>query len=179
MNAGYNAGRMRGVLEKVAEVSNWSKQKPAKGRALGVAFHFSHAGYFAEVADVSVSSEKKIKIHKVWMAGDIGMQIINPGAAENLAQGAIVDGISALMGQEITIDRGRVVQTNFDKHPLIRHTQAPPEIEIHWVKSDNPPTGLGEPSMPPVLPAVANAIASASGIRVRALPLSKSGFSFA
>jgi isoquinoline 1-oxidoreductase beta subunit len=179
MNAGYNAGRMRGVLEKVAEVSNWSKTKPTKGRALGVAFHFSHAGYFAEVADVSVSSDKKIKIHKVWMAGDIGMQIINPGAAENLAQGAIVDGISALMGHEITVDKGRVVQTNFDKHPLIRLTQAPPEIEIHWVKSDNPPTGLGEPSMPPVLPAVANAIATASGIRVRSLPLSKSGFSFA
>jgi isoquinoline 1-oxidoreductase beta subunit len=126
MNAGYNAGRMRGVLEKVAEVSNWSKQKPTKGRAMGVAFHFSHAGYFAEVADVSVTSEKKVKIHKVWVAGDIGSQIINPGAAENLAQGAVVDGISALMGYEITVDKGRVVQTNFPQHPLIRLTQSPP-----------------------------------------------------
>jgi len=179
MNAGYHAGRMRGVLEKVAEMSNWAKSKPSKGRALGVAFHFSHAGYFAEVADVSVSSDKKVKIYKVWVGADVGSQIINPSAAENMAQGAVVDGISAMMGYEITVDKGRVVQQNFPQHPLIRMMQAPPEIEIAWVKSDNPPTGLGEPSMPPVLPAVANAIFSASGIRVRSLPLSKSGFSFA
>jgi isoquinoline 1-oxidoreductase beta subunit len=160
-------------------MSNWAKAKPSKGRALGVAFHFSHAGYFAEVADVSVSADKKVKIHKVWVGADVGSQIINPSAAENMAQGAVVDGISAMMGYEITVDKGRVVQQNFPQHPLIRMMQAPPEIEIGWVKSDNPPTGLGEPSMPPVLPAVANAIFSASGIRVRSLPLKNSGFSFA
>lgn len=179
MNAGYHAGRMRGVLEKVADMSNWAKTKPTKGRALGVAFHFSHLGYFAEVADVSVSSDKKIKIHKVWVAGDIGSQIINPNAAENMAQGAVVDGISAMMGYEITVDKGRVVQQNFPQHPIARITQVPPEIEVAFVKSDNPPTGLGEPSMPPVLPAVANAIFSASGVRVRSLPLKNAGFSFA
>jgi isoquinoline 1-oxidoreductase beta subunit len=177
--AQFNAERMKGVLQLVAEKSNWAKSKPSKGRALGVGFHFSHQGYFAEVADVSVSNDKKIKVHKVWVAADVGSQIINPGAAENMVQGAIIDGIGAMMHQEITIANGKVQQTNYDKHGLLRLVQAPPEIEIHFLKSDNPPTGLGEPSMPPVLAAVANAIFSASGQRVRELPLKKSGYSFA
>jgi len=175
---GMNAERMKGVVQKVAEISNWGKKNLPKGTAMGVAFHFSHNGYFAEVAEVKVDNNK-IKINKVWVAADIGNQIINPGAAENMAQGAIIDGIGALMGQEITLEKGRVVQTNFDKHPLLRLVQSPPEIEIAWVKSDNNPTGLGEPSMPPILPAVANAIFTASGKRLRSLPLKNSGFSFA
>ena len=177
--AQFNADRMKGVLQLVAEKSNWAKHKAQKGRALGVAFHFSHSGYFAEVADVSVSNDKKIKIHKVWVAADIGSHVINPLGAENMAQGAIIDGIGAMMHQEITVAKGRVEQTNFDKHALLRLVQAPPEIEIHFIKSDNPPTGLGEPSMPPVLGAVGNAIFAASGVRVRELPLKKSGYSFA
>ena len=79
----------------------------------------------------------------------------------------------------LDVDRGRVVQKNFDTHPLLRLTQAPADIEIHYIKSNNSPTGMGEPSMPPILPAVANAITRATGVRVRDLPLKKAGYSWA
>jgi isoquinoline 1-oxidoreductase beta subunit len=99
--------------------------------------------------------------------------------AANMCQGAIVDGMSAMMGQEITVKNGRIEQTNFNNYPLIRMSAAPMDIEIAFVPTENNPTGLGEPSMPPILPAVANAIFSATGDRVRTLPMVKSGYSWA
>jgi isoquinoline 1-oxidoreductase beta subunit len=175
----FNAGRMRGVLELVRDKSAWGKTTLARGRGMGVACHFSHAGYFAAVTDLSVNASKQIQVNKVWVAGDIGSQVINPLNAENQVQGSVIEAMSHLMNWEITIEAGHAVQTNFHQYQPTRINHAPTAVEAHFVETNNPPTGLGEPAFPPVLGAIMNALFVATGTRIRTVPLAKSGYSWA
>ncbi|WP_367871448.1 molybdopterin cofactor-binding domain-containing protein [Luteolibacter sp. Populi] len=171
----YNATRMKGVLKLVAEKSGWGEKLEA-GRGRGIAFHFSHLGYVAVVADVSVSKAGKLKVNKLSAAADVG-PIMNLSGAENQVQGSMIDGLSAAWFQEILVEKGAVQQSNFHEYPLITIKDAPP-VEVHFAKSDYPPTGLGEPALPPVAPAICNAIFAATGKRIRTLPLAKQDLSW-
>lgn len=142
-----------------------------------MAFHFSHRGYFAEVVQATVSRRGDLTIDQVWVVGDIGSHVINPLNAWNNAQGGVLEGFSQAWAQEITIEDGRVVEGNFNDYPLLRMRQAPP-IDIHFVATDNAPTGLGEPPLPPAIPALCNAIHAACGVRVRSLPIEKTDLSW-
>ena len=168
-----NTGRAADVIRLAADKAGWGRQLP-EGHGLGLAFYFSHAGHFAEVAEVSVDANRKLTVHRVTVAGDVGL-IINMSGAENQCQGAVIDALSTMLGLEVTLDGGRVQEANFDRYPILRIDKAP-AVDVHFIQTDFSPTGLGEPALPPLAPAVCNAIYAATGHRVRTLPLSREGF---
>jgi isoquinoline 1-oxidoreductase subunit beta len=176
LQGGLNTGRAADVIRLATEKAGWGRKLPA-GHGMGLAFHFSHAGHIAEVAEVSVDANKRIRVHRVVVASDIG-PIINMSGANNQCEGAVIDGFSTMLGLEITMENGRVEQSNFHQYPILR-IAAQPKVEVHFIQSENPPTGVGEPALPPVAPAICNAIYAAIGHRVRTLPLTKEGFSVA
>lgn len=169
----YSVARMKKVLAVAAEQAGWGRKTFPRGQGQGIAFHFSHRGYVAQVAEVTVSRDGKLKVDRVVVATDIGAQIVNLSGAENQVEGSVIDGLSTMMYPALDIDKGRIVQSNFHDYQLLRMPDTPTKIEMHFVKSEYPVTGLGEPALPPLAPAVCNAIFAATGKRVRELPLSK------
>lgn len=167
--------RMRGVLEAAAKKAGWGKQLP-KGSAQGIAQYFSHNGYVAVVAEVSVSQDGVLSVDKLTAAADVG-PIVNLSGAEAQVTGSMLDGLSSAWYQEIKIKDGAIVNSNFHDYPAIRMPQIG-QTEVVFIESDNPPTGLGEPALPPTIPAICNAIFAATGKRIRTLPMNQHDLSW-
>jgi isoquinoline 1-oxidoreductase beta subunit len=165
----FDAGKMTAVLKLATEKANWGKASP-RGEGQGFAICFANGAYVAIVADVAVSKAGELTIKKLTAAVDAGT-IVNVSGAEAQVQGSMLDGISAAWFQKVTIERGAAAQTNFNKYPMLRMQHAPPTVAVHFIKSSAPPTGLGEPALPPAAPAVCNAIFAATGKRIRTLPI--------
>lgn len=163
--------RVANVLKEAAKLADWGGKVPA-GRARGVAVHKSFDSYVAQIAEVSIGADKHPRVHKVWCAVDCGVAV-NPNVVRAQMEGGIGYGLGAAMLNAITLDAGRVRQTNFDDYPSLRIPEMP-EVEVAIVKSAEKPTGVGEPGVPPIAPAVANAWAKLTGTRIRRLPFKAS-----
>lgn len=168
-NNDYDPDRYAGVLKLVREKSKWNETSANTHR--GVSAYFCHNTYVAEVLDLSMQNNKPV-FEKVYAAVDCGV-VINPDAAKNMGEGGIVDGIGNAMFGELTFVEGVPEKNNFDKYRLIRQKEAPKSIEVHFVKNNEDPTGLGEPLFPPVFAAVANALYKATGKRFYNQPFGK------
>jgi isoquinoline 1-oxidoreductase beta subunit len=160
--------RMLAVLDLVAEKADWGKPLPA-GRGKGIATHFSFDSYVAQVIEASVDKNGAVRVHRVVCAVDCG-RVVNPDTVKAQMEGGVIFGLTAALKTEITLEKGRVQQRNFNDYPMLRMPESP-LIEVHIVPSQERPTGVGEPSVPPVAPALVNAIFAATGKRVRKLPI--------
>jgi len=157
--------RAKRVLEEVASVSGWGKAEP--GHHQGIALMEGYGTYIAQVADISVS-DGKLKVHKITCVVDCG-QMVNPKIVESQISGAMVYGLAAALYGEVTLEGGRVRQTNFDSYRVVRMNDVP-QLEVHLIDSSETPGGVGEPGVGPIAPAIANALFAATGQRLRALP---------
>ncbi len=156
------------VLETAAKKAGWGKPLPA-GHGMGIAVHESFGSFIAQVAQVSLDAKGNIKVHRVVCAVDCG-RIVNPDTIKAQMESGITFGLSAALYGAITLKNGRVEQGNFDTYPLVRMQSMPP-VEVHIIASSEPPGGVGEPGVPPIAPAVANALFAATGARLRSLPM--------
>lgn len=176
---GFDPAKMTTVLRRATEKAGWkSGQSSPRGEGQGFAITHTNNAYIAIVADVSVSGAGDLTIRKLTAVVDAGT-IINLSAAESQVQGAMLDGISAAWFQKLTIEHGAAAQTNFNQYRMLRMRNAPPVIDVEFVKSEAPPTGLGEPGLPAAAPALCNAIFAATGIRVRTLPIAETSLKWA
>ena len=165
----YDTGRLAAVLRLAAERGDWTKPMPA-GHGRGIAGSYSNGAYVAHVAEVEVAPNGEVRVHRVVTAVDCGL-VVNPSGAAAQVEGAIIFGLSAALRQKITVDGGRVVQSNFHDYPVLRLAEAP-RMDVHFVRgSEEIPHGIGEGALPSIAPAVTNAIFAASGKRVRRLPV--------
>ncbi len=162
--------RHRAVLELAAEKADWGRP-PGPGKGRGIALYHSYGGWVAQVAEVSVSATGEIRVDRVVCAVDCG-KAVNPDGVSAQMEGAVVFGLSAALKGEITIDHGKVQQKNFEDYPVLSMREAP-QIQVHILAGSETPGGVGEPGVPPVAPAVANALFAATGLRLRVLPLVK------
>jgi isoquinoline 1-oxidoreductase subunit beta len=158
------------VLETAAQKAGWGKPMPT-GWGRGIAVHESFGSYIAQVAEVSLDKNGQIKVHRVVCVVDCG-RIVNPDTIKAQMESGITFGLSAALYGEITLDKGRVKQGNFDDYPIVRINDMP-RVEVFIIDSNEPPGGIGEPGVPPIAPAVANAVFAASGIRLRSLPMTR------
>lgn len=168
----YNPDRYSAVIQKAAEMAGWGKPKN-NGIYQGIGAYYCFDTYITQIAEVLKQDNGKIKIKKIYCAVDCGI-LINQSGAENEVEGGIIDGIGNALYAEITLTNGKPDQVNFNNYRMIKMREVP-EIEVQFIKSNEHPTGLGEPPLPPAGPAVANAVFAATGVRLRSQPFIKSG----
>jgi isoquinoline 1-oxidoreductase beta subunit len=171
-NFPFDTGRLRNVIHLAAEKSGWANKKPAAGRALGIAAHRSFLTYVAVVAEVELGQGGAVRIPRIDIALDAG-RLIDPDRVRAQFEGAAVFGDGIALMSEVTVSGGRMQQSNFNGYRVARMNEAPVETHIHIVNSTAPPAGVGEPGVPPIAPAICNAVFAANGKRVRDLPIGK------